>query len=232
VQPRILIVGMSHVEALRAAMTGAEAAISRIVNFSREPAPFGIQRMRERLIGRFRGGSPGPELMCLSIHGNYHNIIGLTNHPQRFVIGGADLPGQRVPEDMMLEHIRREHAPHLGLARKLAGRFRPRRLVILAPPPPIGDAEHITSQPGTFREMLANGVAPPETRVKLYDLQCRIHAEHAAALGAEFLPAPPEARKADGFLAPAYHGRDPTHGNAAYGRLVLDRLGLPVGVPA
>ncbi|MBO0662528.1 GSCFA domain-containing protein [Jiella sp. CQZ9-1] len=97
----------------------------------------------------------------------------------------------------------------------------------LAAPAPKADEDHILRGAETpFREAgIENvGVTPAPVRLKLWELQQRTLTEFCAEIGVKFLPNPEGTRNADGFLEPAYYGRDSSHANVAYGGLVVEQL--------
>lgn len=69
---------------------------------------------------------------------------------------------------------------------------------------------------------LAFDAAPPELRVRIHAVQTDLAREEARRLGADFLDPPQAALSSDGLLADGFWDEDPTHGNARFGRLVLD----------
>ena len=92
-------------------------------------------------------------------------------------------------------------------------------------PPPVGDDRHIAENPGGyFRDKIHLGVAPASLRGKLYRLHTRVVVEFCQEHGIPTLLPPAEAVTEDGFLARPFWKNDPTHANAAYGRLVLEQL--------
>ena len=225
---RLLLVGMSHTNAIRDALTQAELPCCAVLNVNAQPA-----LMSEKTQSFDMTAFPDwrPDVVVLSMSGNTHNVIGLFNHPRPFAIGHP-VHG-RVPADPDRAFIPQD-AARAFLAQKIAQRFAPFAdlhahykgvtFVHLSAPPPVGDEDHIRANPGSFAEMLPMGISPPDLRMALFDLQTDIYAERAAQHGAAFLLPPRAALTDTGFLGPGYVADDPTHGNAAYGRLVLNQI--------
>lgn len=94
----------------------------------------------------------------------------------------------------------------------------------LNPPPPIGDWEHIKHHPGAFAGKIQCGPAPDALRIALYRIQTDCFRSLAEKNGAMFIEPDPSTITPEGFLAKGYFNRDPTHGNAAYGKLMLKKV--------
>ena len=91
-------------------------------------------------------------------------------------------------------------------------------------PPPIGDEFHLRKYPGVFCDRLHLGITPKAIRRKVYDIQCDIFRRKCAAIGVKFMEVPVQAVDHEGFLRPEYYNLDATHGNRAYGQLVLNQI--------
>jgi hypothetical protein len=171
------------------------------------------------------------DLVLLSLGGNTHNIIGIFEHPIPFSIGhetlGAVPPHPLrhfIPYDAFKAVFDDKLAIMFNHADQIHARYPDVPFIYISAPPPIGDEGHIRAYPNKFAGKLHLPFAPPELRIALYEVQCRAYQQQAERHGATFLPAPPEACTPDGFLDLAFANNDPTHGNAAYGRLVLDQI--------
>lgn len=73
-------------------------------------------------------------------------------------------------------------------------------------------------------QFLAFDAAPADLRLRIWGVQQDLCREQAALLGADFLEPPANALDAQGFLGTDFWTDDPTHGNLAYGRTVLDQI--------
>lgn len=98
--------------------------------------------------------------------------------------------------------------------------------------PPIGDQADQRAAQNTLMAHFVNAdIAPPPLRMKIFDVQTDVYTRCAAAFGAVFLEPPAAALTQDGFLDMAFWATaDPTHGNAAYGRLVIDQIKAVIGM--
>ena len=78
--------------------------------------------------------------------------------------------------------------------------------------------------PRVFQENLHLGISPPAIRRKLHELHSDIARQAYAAMNIGFLGVPSACMDADGYLLPPYWSKDPTHGNAKYGALVIQQI--------
>lgn len=225
--PHTLVLGMSHVEAISLALENHPDPGFQVLNLNREPAIYDVGTNRLDL-SAFH--DPRPDRVCLSLGGNFHNIFGLLELPQPIRIGcdgGAvpDDPARNfLPHDLMRAHFERRLERPLQHAGAVHDRFAGARFLWLCAPPPIADEAHLRANPGVFRARMHLGLAPRDLRLALHAMQRDIYAARARAAGAEFLDPPVAARDAAGFLERAFWADDPTHGNAAYGRLVIEQI--------
>lgn len=97
--------------------------------------------------------------------------------------------------------------------------------IVIPPPPPIESETHIRKYPGAFAEKLkTHQIYPPWIRLAAWLRQIEISREFARQLNIEFVDLPPAAFSERGFLNEQYIGNDPTHGNTAYGELILRHI--------
>jgi hypothetical protein len=227
---KILIVGMSHVAAIRAALSTEQRAQINVVFLKADEKIIGPD-------GRIARPDFGtPSIICLCLAGNVHNIVGLFENPVPLAI--ANNKGHVVPEDsarflvpkeMMRSWFSQTHEKVFQLAAAFADTFPNSRMMHLCPPPPIGNTEPILANPGVFADKAHLGIAPRALRMALYELQVWVYRDIAERLSAQFILAPKEACDDDGFLLSEYAVGDPTHANAAYGQLVLSILANEIG---
>lgn len=98
-------------------------------------------------------------------------------------------------------------------------------IYVMPPPPPNPDAAHILANPGAFKDLAAKrGVAPPPLRRKMWRLYCDVLREKVEAAGAQILDPPKDAFDNEGYFRKDYWHWDPTHGNFAYGELVIRHI--------
>lgn len=233
----ILVIGMSHVEAIESALEERESRSIRIINLNKEPDLYN-QRTR-RIDFSLLPAAPFTHVF-VSYAGNYHNIFGLIEHPQKIAVG--DAAAGRIPDEdgrwFLPEAMVRAHFAEVlekaafELIRDVQAHFAGRRVFCLGSPPPCGDAQHIRTFPGVFRPRVHQGVSPMALRRKLYELQTGLVVETCARLGVPFVAPPEGVADAEGAMKREYWNNDPTHGNARYGRLVLDQIGQRTGAAA
>ncbi|MGP6088766.1 hypothetical protein [Antarctobacter jejuensis] len=226
------MIGHSHVEALRLAEQEAPSGRLTIHNLSHlGRRGLVIGRRVPRLLRAIALGLR-PHAVCLCLMGNQHNIHGLFEHPVPWSLGplGTDTPtpdGQSrvvLPESVMRDVLDREIAPLNSLAQMLFQTWPKARRLILAPPPPVGALGREIDLPRHFEDRASVRLAPRSLHRRLYELQNDLYGEYAKTCGAEIVGPLDHVKTKDGFLAPAFWGRDPTHGNLAYGRVMRDRL--------
>ncbi|MCA0873477.1 hypothetical protein LCL97_21815 [Seohaeicola saemankumensis] len=228
---KYLMVGMSHIQCLKAALREDEAAQVEIVNLKQNKDLWSRQTAKIKT-GRFK--TRDPDVVCICIGGNEHNQLGLLDHPEPIAVGSAELglapgaddaaPRQLIPRAVMRDAMKAMMHKHDQMTAQLHADFPNARFIHLSSPPPIADGDHVLGNLGIFKDKLHSGIGPVTLRKTLYDLQVELTREQAEALGAEFLPAAPGALTEDGFLKDGFYNNDPSHGNAAYGRLMLDRI--------
>lgn len=228
----VLILGMSHVQAIHRAMSDYENEQIEVIDINAKPTLFD-QKNNKINYDLLRGHSP--EFVFLSIRGNYHNVFGLIENPVPLSIGDAHagiIPGDPqartrhfVPESMMRAYFSKTLADlsflHLD---PLVSHFAPARMFHLSSPFPCGDSEHINAHPGVFRPRLHLGVSPPSLRRKFFDIHTDLYRNACKSAGIRFVEAPQQASREDGLMKREYWSNDQTHGNSAYGRLVLNQI--------
>lgn len=224
---KCIIYGHSHMAALRLAADSAPPGYFGFVN-PLQPAntPPGRGLIAPADV------SPGmAEVLCLSIRGNIHNALGLIDHDIPFALGDANSgripadPLRRfVPRGAMKALMRERTDEFFGEAAAFIALLQARRVVVLNPPPPVADTDHILKHPGIFKDKIRNGIAPLPLRRALYDILSEVHQDIARQHGFDYLPAPSESFSEAGGLRSEYCNLDPTHGNAAYGTLVLAQI--------
>lgn len=243
----LLVVGQSHVAAIRAAAKAHREAYpdeprTRVIHTLEEiHAPEFIGMIDEdysaagfgpRLIAAIEDqiARHGPRIASV-IGGNVHNTLGLIRHPRPFdfMLRGEQGPpldahAELIPEAQMRAALARKLQPdfaRLRLLREIAGPF-----IHIESPPPIRDDAYIAARAEDWFRDRAKGeivVAGVGLRWRIWRLSSQLMREAAEAVGARFLAVPVEMRDADGFLLIDY-AADPTHGNVAYGAALIRAL--------
>lgn len=239
--PKTLILGISHVAAIAAALSDDEARQIQTVNLRTARAPF------DRKGGTFLGVDgtwTDPDLVLLTIPGNFHNIFCLLENSARFRLGdpvSGSLPDATadrpfVPRDLLRAHFDQRLEKVWAMQRAIHAHYPQARFAHLSAPPPVDalppltEAELAEGGNKVMLQFLAFDSAPAPLRLAIWDLQQELCREQAALLGAAFVEPPAAALDADGFLGRGFWTDDPTHGNAAYGRLVLDQIAALVSL--
>lgn len=222
---RYLVTGMSHVLALRkAAQEGGERDFRfeiikpiAVLPNPRDEWKQSLSRLWCRLRDR-------PDVLCLMLGGNLHNVFGLLNHPVPFHMDPTQSQGQFIPRNMMRAGMEQPHTAQFALSDKIVAAFPNARRLVVCAPPPLPDPAHIRRYAGSFRPNLSQGIAPDAHRLALYNLQIDVFRDYAKRINAGFVTPPPETLTQSGMLAMPFAFNDPTHANSAYGALMLARI--------
>ena len=181
-------------------------------------------RLREDLAQRvFQGGG-----VFMLMGGGAPVMLGLLEYSRQFdfVLPSApqlplDETREIVPVDAVRARLLEESARHIatipGIVRAASA-----PVIQLHPPPPLADEAVIRPllpMDGEIRVV----VACRWLRYKLWRLHCEVMEAACEPHGVLSRPPPRAALDGEGFLHPDLHA-DGVHGNAAYGRLVLDDL--------
>lgn len=224
----VLILGESHSIAISRAIeaTDNQAFVSVDVRIGSDDSKINFES--------FNFYNPGK--VVLAFGGTEHNIIGMIEGEPKFdflwpPFDDFDIERTLVPaaaiEEMLLWRMRS------GLTRAL----RVREVFdcpayVLAPPPPFLSIDANTIVPKTFSALVEAGIAPAPIRRKLYAIQCKLTKSIYEEHGIAFIDAPRKTRDKDGFLLRKFWGRDPTHGNQHYGRILIRHLSNELGLEA
>jgi hypothetical protein len=240
----LLVVGQSHVAAIRAAAKTHREA------FPDEPRTRVIHTLEETYAPEFEGvvdrdysgAHFGPKLraaiedqiarhaprVASVVGGNVHNALTLMRHPRPFdfLLPGEDGPppdegAELIPEALVRATLAQKLQPdfaRLRALREIAGPF-----VHAESPPPIRDDAFIAARAEAWFRERAGGeiaVAGAGLRWRMWRLTSRLLRDAVEGLGGHFLPVPPAVRDAEGFLRLDF-AADPTHGNEAYGEALI-----------
>jgi hypothetical protein len=225
--PATLILGMSHTACIRRAVADDMAGRVEVINL------FGDQEKMHQgtlLPRKDRLSVRKPEIIAFLLGGNGHNILGLIEHPTAFAVIGAngqdaEFDGRQIVPATTLRAVLAERLARFAhIPASLHEMFPDARLVIVNPPPPLGDHAAILANPRIFADDIHRGLAPDALRIAVHQVQTGIYRDLARRLGADFLTTPDRALTPEGLLAPKFCGNDPTHGNTAFGRLMLNLI--------
>jgi hypothetical protein len=125
-----------------------------------------------------------------------------------------------IPVDAVEEVLRRTFRKRLKLMTR-AAHLAQGRLIQFGPPPPVSDE---WLEPFLEKQNVAATTLPNRLlRWKLWRLTVSLFRQQALDIGARFVDCPPEALDRDGFMRDDLV-RNVTHGNIAFGRLLLDQV--------
>lgn len=173
-----------------------------------------------------------PQGVLLSfLGGNEHSVLSLLNPAAPFDFvwpAGSEvalLPGHQpvsvaVVEAQLLGAIQQT----LAQLTMIRVRHPALRIVHVAPPPPQANEARMRDTPEVFGDLIArHGLMPISIRLKYYGLYLDLLRRHLAPLRIECLGPPPASLDDQGALQDALT-LGCTHGNEAYGALVLQQL--------
>ena len=221
----ILVIGTSHTTAIAAALTEHDREKIDVVNIG---TFFGPMKGRGKVLDPKLSGMFAPQRIFCSFGGSEHNVLGLMETPAPFDFhsdASAQLGADRsaVPRAVIRRTLLWRMEKWLALASETKSMFGVPVTHICSPPPFLA-IDETTRLPSDFVANISMGVAPADLRRKLHELHTEIAREHMKAAGIDFLPFPPEAVDEEGYLKHSLWSRDPTHGNADYGKLVLRQI--------
>ena len=171
-----------------------------------------------------------PEIVCLLLRGNRHNVLGIVENPVPFAIGdganGAEPPEANdrhfIPSGLIRDTFESWLEKKLIVA--LYDTFPSARRVYISPPPPLADFAHIQTYPDIFKSKLSNGPAPDKLRTLLYRTEIKVTKKVSENEGAMFIEPAPHTFDEAGFLHRNLYAPDPTHANSIYGNIMLKHI--------
>ena len=228
---KILVAGNSHTQIIKDAVTiragsgkpfGDDIEVCWVILGGK--GDFG-DTAREDAIAKIQGLRQS-DLLVLSALGTLHNLIGLFNHDRPFQLvetangsvkhqTGIEVIPMNVLRDLFREHV--ENNPFFMQMVDMA----PCRVAHIFPPPP----KESFAKSGKTR--IIEGVtvrleyAPKDHRLALWKLEEKLAADYLTRQKVIHYSVPIRACTPEGFLAPAYHAKDATHANHAFGELLL-----------
>ncbi len=171
-----------------------------------------------------------PDLVVLSVGGNEHIALSVTQPAERFdfILGAEpDLEVERgatlLPEAAIRETLREKMVPTLSVIEAIRDEI-DRPLVCLEPPPPLPNSQILAFPQEFFRKSFDQRKLSSELfRYKMWRTQSALYREICARCDIMFAPAAPEFIEPPGVLARAAWGGDASHANALFGRRMIER---------
>lgn len=186
---------------------------------------------RERFLSALAEKKPDVILACIA--GNQHQSISIAESSGAF---DFDFPQSGIPLMSELGYSQFTRIPLEDVIAELKERYDQRITPILrlireaagcpayyfSPPPPIFSEAYIKAHPSKLDRLLDRyKVSPAPFRLKVWWLNRMLIEELIEANGGIFIDLPPTVFDDHGFLAEEFRNQDPTHGNALYGREIL-----------
>lgn len=237
-QVKVLILGDSHIQALKHAWTkraGSTSGVAFSVHvLARVKNGVDIGDISLEAAISMVSALSGKDLVVCGIGGNQHNVLGIVQHPvpfDVFDVGDEAMviaPGVQCVPNAALSDVFEARLKGTHEARILEIRRAAKCPVYhLAPPPPKEDSAHILKHHGPVFARAGieeKGVSPAALRLRLWKVQSRVLRELCARWEVGLVPVPAAAMCPKGFMGREYYADDATHANAAYGELVLSQL--------
>lgn len=237
---RVFIVGDSHTDAIKRALSVRRIPLETQIEFS--AYRYSVTKngkvigdlSTEAIVDRISTFGV-QDIVVSTIGGNQHQTLSLVQHPIPFELYelGESLPKVDakpptiVPRAQMLDFFEKGIRGGDGKRMQHLRANASCQILHLVPPPPKEDAAHIIKRFETkFAELglLEKGVSPATLRLKMWRLQVEILRKLTAEFDIGLLFPPVNALTSEGFLDPVFYANDATHGNVAYGELVLQQL--------
>lgn len=221
----ILVIGNSHTTAIKLAVNKMNIDYIEVVNTTDKKMDISerVKVITPEMVARF-----APEFVFCTFGGSEHSVFGLIESPVKFDFSTPMMPtveAGRWPIPY--------GAVRATLERAVA-RARSNMVVLkdalscpiqhLCSPAPFRDIADDAVLPGVFMERLQFGISPKSIRKKLHEVHSAVLLDICQALGIGFIDVPQKSVDEDGFLLPDLCTRDPTHGNAEYGKLVVQQI--------
>jgi hypothetical protein len=215
---KILVVGHSHIHALKRAKT-----VDELFEFYLIPEK-GIDSLHNIDGKNYLS-------VVLLVGGNCHNIFGLVQLPEPFdfyLPEEINLPlnndARLLPVSLVTKVFERNLAREFRIALKISQIFKGNKIYQIESPPPQPQ-ENILKYPGIFKEKITElGVSSGIFRYKLWRLQSNMAQKYYESIGISFIAALKESQNPRGLLKKKYWQNDCSHANAFYGDLVLNQI--------
>lgn len=217
----IVVIGKSHTACIEAAALRTADPSVKVINLHREDDVCPAELAKEH-------GTDRPLLLALSFQGNTHNILCLSEHPQKMTIGGVQVDEEErasIPHSVFHDVLKLNiEGRMVKFLEEYKTTFAGASLVVILPPPPLAKVGRERGNSKVLAEVLKQGVMPMQIRRTAYECQTELYREISANQGIMCLEPPSQALDEDGMLGHQYGSNDPTHANEVYGALVLAQL--------
>lgn len=175
-----------------------------------------------------------PDAIALSVMGNEYNSTILLRHPQHFDFMSPfgpdviDPDAEVIPFSAINSYVDRLVNNNAFLWVNAFVDVFDGPIMIMAPPPPILDEDHIMSFPGTFADRARKfGVNTGSIRVKMWRVYCEALKARVYEINREnvqFVDQPEPIFDEAGGLAQEFWQEDPTHANVEYGKFAWQQF--------
>ncbi len=235
----LLFIGMSHVIAIRTAnekqpRPGVEVlripTEKSVKNTGQAYPAFDIESGK---ILPDKLGNPNPDVVVLCLSGNEHNVYALFEHPEKFALVTADgrvdddIDDRTfVPSSVFKDLVLARRVANREMTQDIAALFPKAQIVQMLPPPPMEDGEALRNMKDMdpkLEEAFKSGIGPDATRLAAYEIGIEVIKDEVRAHDALIVEPHPDALTKAGFLK-AELCDNPTHGNAVYGQMMLDKI--------
>jgi hypothetical protein len=223
----LVCIGHSHIEAVVAAAAKASIPLEGL-NFWHLGSPIDRSSGVVELTAELRARLVAPVFSFVG--GGVHQDFGLVVHPRPYDFiwpQEPDLPlsngAEMVPFDALHTSMRTRTQPYLDIMQAIRRATEGPVFHMEAPPP--YEQETVPADDPAWIVYFGkdSAISPAWLRYKLWKVHSSLVKAYCQGADIVFVPHPPEAIDARGFLATAYRG-SPAHANAEYGALVLRQM--------
>ena len=224
-RPQILVIGNSHTTAIAAALERAPDDRFELINLA---VYFDPVNRRNKVVPAHITEMFQPQRIICTFGGSEHSVMGLLEAPEHFDFrtpsdDRVETGRVLIPYALVRSSLMQAMQTGLNNLRELR-RLYDCPIVHLCTPPPFRQIGQKQVLPRVFQEQLHLGISPASLRRKLHWLHSDIAREACAKEGVGFMEVPPACQDADGYLLQQYWSKDPTHGNASYGAMMIQHM--------
>lgn len=221
----ILVIGNSHTRAIANALGSNTYSMIDVVNLASFFDP--VNRKNKILYPEIADLFHPKHIFC-TFGGSEHTVFGVLENPVKFDFMTRTCHKTKPNREIILHGL-----VHATLQHAMRGAYRHMRelcdffdcpVTHICSPPPFKDINDTVILPRVFQENLHLGINPPSIRKKMHEVHSNIAQEFSASLNIEFLGVPLDSTDSEGFLHDHLWTKDPTHGNANYGAMVIEQI--------